>query len=386
MPFSRVYLVPDYYRNFVCKGTSCRRTCCRDWRVTLSFKEYNRLIGLNCSKKLRKKLDCAFIPADNRSMERYAIVKPNFEGYCPMRMYDGLCALHKECGEKILPAICRYYPRAPRNRYAPECSCTNSCERVLEMLFEREEKLSFESLPLTFDYEDGTRVVSGPAYEIYDKLSGICIDILQDRKLCIYDRLYKLGLLINEAAAMPISELPTEIDELIFRYKDSSIIISIESFEKYFDCGYEVIKKIAAWFTENSPSLYEYAEEINAIILTEKGREQHAEAEKRFNESYPKWQVFFENMLVNHLFYIQFPFVEGCNFRESYSALLGAYAFVKFIALQYSSVRNEAEDLIDICGAAFRIIEHSAFYKKVNIMLKAEGMTTLDSLLPLLTI
>ena len=52
------FLVPDYFLDFSCKMGDCRRACCVGWPVSISMKEYFSLIGLDCEKELRVKLDC----------------------------------------------------------------------------------------------------------------------------------------------------------------------------------------------------------------------------------------------------------------------------------------------------------------------------------------
>ncbi|HOO44201.1 MAG TPA: hypothetical protein PKU69_03930, partial [Bacillota bacterium] len=54
------FLVPDYYKDFKCKGTECRKTCCSGWQVTIPMNEYFRLHGISCNSELRDKIDKTF--------------------------------------------------------------------------------------------------------------------------------------------------------------------------------------------------------------------------------------------------------------------------------------------------------------------------------------
>jgi lysine-N-methylase len=110
MSYTKIFIVPNYYKNFTCKGHDCRRSCCKGWDVSISMIEYFKLSGMNCSKKLRKRLDNAFYIAKNPTNDRYAIVSKTIEDDCPLHMSNGYCMLQYECGERILPAICHYYP------------------------------------------------------------------------------------------------------------------------------------------------------------------------------------------------------------------------------------------------------------------------------------
>ena len=108
------FLVPDYYEDFRCKGGACRRTCCDGWGISVTQAEYFRLLGLDCPPDLRRRIDVAFHAPETPSPERFRLITPTWQGDCPMRAPDGLCALQCTCGEEALPAICRLYPRAPR--------------------------------------------------------------------------------------------------------------------------------------------------------------------------------------------------------------------------------------------------------------------------------
>ena len=108
------YLMPDYYPDFHCKTGMCRAACCVGWNVSLSMQDYFRLLGVECRKHVREKLDCALHVKRYPTEDSYAELVHRYDGNCPLRMESGLCAIHAEAGEQALPAICRLYPRAIR--------------------------------------------------------------------------------------------------------------------------------------------------------------------------------------------------------------------------------------------------------------------------------
>ena len=134
----------DYYKDFKCKCGECRRVCCGGWGITVSDTEYFSLLGLQCSDGLRSRLDVALAPADDPSPERFAVMKPSYTGKCRLINDLGLCSLQIECGESVLPAVCRMYPRSLT---AERAGCSCSCERVVEMLMREEPILFSEPLP-----------------------------------------------------------------------------------------------------------------------------------------------------------------------------------------------------------------------------------------------
>ena len=101
MPFTHAFLVPDIYPSFRCKGGSCRSTCCKGWGISVRMEEYFRLLGMDCPPEIRRRLDCAFYAPKAPSPERFRLINPRFDGDCPLRAEDGLCALQLACDKFI---------------------------------------------------------------------------------------------------------------------------------------------------------------------------------------------------------------------------------------------------------------------------------------------
>ena len=55
-PKSHPYFVPDYFLRFACKIGTCRTACCVGWPVSISQENYFRLLGVDCSTDLRRRL------------------------------------------------------------------------------------------------------------------------------------------------------------------------------------------------------------------------------------------------------------------------------------------------------------------------------------------
>ena len=188
-------LVPEYFPKFQCKCGACRSCCCKGWGVCVSRDDYFRLVGMNCTASLRKRLDRAFSVLADATPERYAGLNHDWRGRCYLQREDGYCALQRERGEAAIPGVCRLYPRALRVSFEGECSCANSCERTLELLLEQREPLRFlliekpASLPDFRIGEDGERARRDR--ETRDR----CLAVLQDRGCPVPRRLMNLGAL-----------------------------------------------------------------------------------------------------------------------------------------------------------------------------------------------
>ena len=80
------YLVPDYFPAFSCKMGACRRPCCEGWPISVSMKDYFRLMGADCSAELRRRLDSGLHLSLHPSEDAYAQILPRYDGVCPLHM------------------------------------------------------------------------------------------------------------------------------------------------------------------------------------------------------------------------------------------------------------------------------------------------------------
>ena len=215
--------MPDYYPHFACKGGACRATCCRGWDVSLPMDEYFRLLGLDCSPGLRARLDGAFHAADAPSPERYAQISHNWLGDCPMQREDGLCALQCECGETVLPAVCRRYPRGARGLFDRECACSNSCEAVLEMFWDREAPLGFVEGSDGGLFPEAAPEPEPCRAQRYRAIRALCFGTMQNRSLGLAQRLLRIGRMLralNELGRRPLGAEEASFSEALRRCRE----------------------------------------------------------------------------------------------------------------------------------------------------------------------
>ena len=187
------FYTPDYYDNFRCKGGSCRNTCCMGYSVGISMPEYFRLVGLTCSDDLRRRLDCGLKVREKPEKTDYAVIEPDWFGRCHALGEDGLCLLQKEQGARVLPAVCRYYPRSPKRKYDSECSCATACEEVLELLFHRSDPMTFSVRKLSFDMELEKRDEDSGKIREYPYVHKKIIGLMQQREYSIDRRIENIG-------------------------------------------------------------------------------------------------------------------------------------------------------------------------------------------------
>lgn len=360
MEQTRTYWTPDYYADFACKCGTCRASCCEGWDVSLSMEEYFRLLGMDCSAELRRKLDSAFHMAEQPSPERYAQITHNWQGDCPLRREDGFCRLQCECGETALPTICRRYPRSPRISFANECACSNSCERVIEMLMERTAPIGFRQLDLTFRLPDAPVRPPERLIRHYQEIRTRSIGEIQNRAMPLRDRLSRLGSIMRL------------LDRAFQTGDDGEIARTMERCRAY---------DLPEAATPDLQSALGYLDSLNRVLGMEsvsvgawaqmadqflsKGGDlaaRYRSMSDTFEKNYPKWETFFENMLVNHMFYESFPFSDRReNLWDEFLSLCAVWSYARFLSVLCTADHPTEERLIDVCAAAFRLIDHSAF-------------------------
>lgn len=338
-------LVPEYINKFKCKCGDCRNVCCRGWGISVTEAEYFRLIGLSCSKPLRRTLDSAFYIADRPTHESYAFVSPSPDGACRLLGKDGFCTLQQSCGEGVLPSVCRLYPRSYKSGLQLEGSCSASCEATVEALIEQPCPMRF--IEIERDISGALPMPNAGAQE-NDDLRKHCIAVMQNRSLSLRERIIHIGHLLLNPLFVPFSQNHTP-DFL------------------------QNAEKLILAFREISPNIAEYGEKALASVGLPGSDLQLAAAlwRKALRRAYsvlPDLDDYFENLMVNHLFYEQFPNIPACKTpRDAYISFYAAYTLVRFIGVCLGETRDA---FVDAVAASFRYIEHSDFYRNAVLVLR----------------
>lgn len=327
MSYRHSFTYPDYYPDFACKCGSCRATCCHGWGIALSQDEYFRVTGTDCSPELRRRLDIAFRPATNPSPtpERYALISYNWQGKCPIQNDEGLCMLHRECGEGAIPEICRRYPRCHRVAPIHECCTSTACEYTLELLWRNTDPVRFVTGETeVYDEDFDTPAAASMDAGDYEFVRRNTFEIIGDRGMCFDDRLAALARRFG--AILPYTVMPEEkARELFFKLMPASG--SLE----------ELAEDIGDGLSEDSVGFK--LEDIENI------------------------DVYLEKMFLNHIFYKAFPrsFPDSDMTREI-ASLVALRGLHRFVCEAYLSVHGWSMDgFVDVTAKLFRMVEHSRF-------------------------
>lgn len=389
MSFTHVYSIPAYYPNFHCKAGDCRHPCCSGWDITISMPEYFRLLGRACSPELRRRLDTALHLAGDPSEDHYAVISPRWDGDCPLHLANGLCGLQCEYGEHAIPSVCRYYPRSPKSRYAYQCQCANSCEAVVESLFNYQEPMTFIRRKLTFSFREAPPQKQDPIRKLFPFVQHACLRILQDRSRPLSMRLIHLGELMQIAdipyaqrnldgvrAVLPFSATPGKANDL----KNASPLRDTE-----LQSIFVYIRDLLIWLSEHNASLQSYATSaLNTLSVSlddpigEKTVSLWRLYEREMTQYFPDNDRMLEQIFVNHLCYDEFPFSdEHHTLWDSYLALCTIYALIRVLSVCHLAVYHQTEAVqtltptqayADTVATIFRVVSHTSFDHNISIL------------------
>lgn len=253
-----------------------------------------------------------------------------------MRMEDGRCSIHAELGEEVLSDVCRLYPRGVRlweGRY--ECSASGSCEKTLELLWDEEEPMTFaeEDFDVTPPPHPGSPSAAS-GLPLSEKLRFALIGVMQDRSMRVGDRILGMRPLLGLGERAPSGD------------------------------GISAAVRVLEYYAERSDSIRDAGEEIAERYGRDPGLFL-AEAEA-FDRRFPEWERFLEQMLTNHMFFTQFPWI-GVGTEEALTSLAVIYGLLRVLAV--GSGARERDGIVDICAAAFRLIAHTPFERSVTAAL-----------------
>lgn len=371
MDNGKTYLVPDYFFDFHCKMGECRNACCEGWPISISLKDYFSLLSAEVSKETRIKIDCALHIAPNPFPEAYAQILPRYDGRCPMRMEDGRCAIHCEVGEMSLPNVCRLYPRGVRHS---ECSLANSCEAVVELFMGRDEKISFQTAKMDFAMDvPSERKHFFETAGMENEIRMYLIRVMQDRTHTLPGRIARLGMTLKAISEALNKKNHEEVMRIVSGQVDIPLPAHVNP--EYDDLlrGLEMAGKMLSMLDERSDSIRSYGENaLSAFGSGEHEYEVYARNKALFEDAYPDWETWFEHMIVNHMFFSQFPFQDRpVEFGYEYLALVSVYVLLRFLLIGNAEKDFPKEKCADIAAAVFRLVDHTEFDRYAGPMLKS---------------
>lgn len=344
-------LRPAYYDRFQCLAGACRFSCCKGWNITFNKKDYLALKRQEGSDELTANL---------KQNVRRIRQGPNAErfygefdmsgGTCPLLREDGLCSLQLEKGHGALPEVCRVFPRtqAYSDSGYLERRLTPACEAVLELLWDLPDGVDFVADPLPKS-KIRTLVMgtSGPLRPRFQELRSACIDLLQDRRRPLAQRILLMGLALKELA-----DGEEDVDGWLARTRtladDPETDRRLQLPDQQKTLSMFLTNNIRVMLASQSPNrelstvLKEVLDGLGAVLTFEGGQAvnfslpngPYLAARARFEENFQDRAYFMENLMVSLFFNLQVPDpVDREKLWKSYVDFCNLYSFCRFMAV-----------------------------------------------------
>ena len=372
-------LRPAYYDRFQCLAGACRFSCCKGWNITFNKKDYLALKRQEGSDELTANL--------TRNVRRIR-QGPNagrfygeFDmsgGTCPLLREDGLCSLQLEKGHGALPEVCRVFPRtqAYSDSGYLERRLTPACEAVLELLWDLPDGVDFVADPLPKS-KIRTLVMgtSGPLRPRFQELRSACIDLLQDRRRPLAQRILLMGLALKELA-----DGEEDVDGWLARTRtladDPETDRRLQLPDQQKTLSMFLTNNIRVMLASQSPNrelstvLKEVLDGLGAVLTFEGGQAvnfslpngPYLAARARFEEDFQDRAYFMENLMVSLFFNLQVPDpVDREKLWKSYVDFCNLYSFFRFMAVAScrEGAAGDKAELFRMMGCASRGLMHN---------------------------
>lgn len=367
-------LRPAYYDDFRCLAAGCRFSCCKGWRISFDKKDYLALKRQQGGGEFDQQ-----VAGSLRRVRKGLLADIHFgefdmsSGVCPLLREDCLCGLQVEKGHDALPAVCRIFPRA-KTYMASGClerSLSPACEGVLELLWNLPEGVEFRSDPLPPTEKRALKLHDGqPLAHFFPYIREWCVDVLQDRRFPLPERILLMGMALHELAEgeediaawlLRAKSLPEQAEPSLPQANEDATLGMLLS--NHIRTMLQLQIAGADFRTIRSEVLaglgvVSHAETNQATIPLDPYRAARA----RYQEAFRDRDYFMENLMVSLFFHLHLPVLSSREeLWKGYVNFCNLYSFYHFMAVM--SCREGAEggkaELFRMMVCASRALIHN---------------------------
>lgn len=366
-------LRPAYYDDFHCLAEGCKISCCKNWRIYFNKKDYLSLKRQEGSAELNALLEGSVRRI--RKGQTSEVTYGEFDmdnGVCPLLGEDCLCCLQKEKGHAALPHVCRTYPRA--EKYMPsgclDRSLSPSCEGVLTLLWDLSEGIEFRSDPLPKErHRKRTLKEDNPMLLWFSVVREWCIDILQNRRFTLPQRIFLMGLGLKELAdgeenierwMERAAVLPSSVDmESVLPSGDAELSMYLTN------CVYTLMK-LPIKDPNGGPGRAELLKGLELKANKSAGNltislDAYRAARTRYEEQFGQQDYFMENLMASIFFHLHMPHMGSREeLWKSYVSFCNLYAVYRLLAVMScrEGAAGDREELFRLMVFASRGLIH----------------------------
>lgn len=383
------YINLETYSDFRCIGGKCPLTCCGGWGITIdeSTVSYYQSVTGDIGERLKQNI---------RTENGISTFKLNENGDCRFLNDERLCDLVLALGEEQLCTTCHYFPRFTffygNMRFA---GVSVACPEVAGFFLHHEDPLKIYVSEDDLILEDRDKYDQGTVQDTLALLEWT-MNLMQDRRLCIRDRIAVLLIVIRQYQDYKDNGRDTGV--LIEAFSEYSSILGIvqQAFANGRDYGakidfcsavmsyYKQIEDFDGHLPELSQLVEYYADDDNTEIQISRWDKVY---EWIYSDSEMTWQ---EHLLVYELFrYLMNAVPNGDYYGQVAMGFTVIYGLIlSIMSLTYLRDDQEPDDdfKMMIIARVSRLVEHDGNFRRLAFQLfKEGGMTDLPYLLKLIS-
>lgn len=184
---------PIYYKDFKCIAGACPDSCCQGWEVDADSDSLNFYKSLSPDLEIKQRID-KVLAKDEFDNTIFTLAPKK---RCPFLNDENLCDMHIAIGGEHTPYTCRTFPRFIYDFGGTrEIGISFSCPVASDMMYNFNGHITFEQ---TVNSDPPSlNDIDAMTYFILVKARKIALEIAQNDKLSIVDRLIKLLDLATE--------------------------------------------------------------------------------------------------------------------------------------------------------------------------------------------
>lgn len=400
-------LMASYMRDFSCIGGQCEDSCCTaGWDIYINrsmYKKYKKAVHPDLKDLFENKVKRI---KTNPSDAVYAKFELCSDGSCPFLTEDGLCKIQKYLGEEYLSVVCCNFPRVLTQvngtiEKSAVLSCPEAARKILlnpnGIEFDRiEERLGtcYLNLP-PINTSDSEK----PAIEFFWELRIFSIQLMQNRKYPVSDRLIILGMFFLDIQECIDNKHAEDIPKIIQEFNTSitngeldeplsEIPVLSEIQVEFLKLLLETIVRLK---TKSYSECLDYVMEgINyraGITQEEVSNNYRVIYDNYYLPFMSKHEYILENYLVNYIFSNLFPCGQFESTYQEYLILVVHYALIKFHLIGMAGYHKEIS--FEIVIKAFQYFSASFDHNKLNlsrtlVLLQDLGYTKMSDMMILI--
>jgi lysine-N-methylase len=377
---------PEYAERFSCIGPACEDSCCAGWAVRVdeaSYRKYTSLPDGPLRSLLNSSLALASDGTGKTDPNHIATVRMLPSGVCPFLSAERLCRIQVEHGESYLCRTCASFPRYVQT--IDELKGTElslSCPEAARLVLLNRRLLPSAEGPgyrMTWD----ETVTGQPLRFYYWPIRALVLDLIQNRKYALWQRLFLLGTFSRRLEAMIRGELERSVPELLSDFSRAvshqGLCAAMEKIPANLSLQLEIVFRLIAQRVKNtriSPRMHQvlsaFCEGVghSRTNSMESQVARYADAQAQsFSPFFSRRPYILENYLINAVLRELFPFGFSLSSprgelepTRAFADMVLPFALIKGLLIGVAGARGRkfcSADVVKTVQAASKHFEHN---------------------------